>query len=233
MDVPTKTVYLTLGALGVLSHLTFFRRTDVIDSSPTLGILYITVPALITLALHTLFNHSYLEAAWISAKLSFSYLGAVFGSMVIYRMYFHRLRSYPGPLAARISQLYHVAKISKKVDSFRHIHKLHQQYGEYVRIGPNFLSVADPDIVNIAHAHGTGFDKGNNYEAGKPFTTLQQMVDREMHDKRRKHGWEKVGIFSNINDSSLTSPGIHRQVNTVLQSASHHIHESTGCSTAC
>ena len=196
MDVSTGTACLALGALGVLSHLSFFIRMDIIDSSPTLGLLAVTVPASITLYLNVLFKYSLFDAACLSAIWSSSYLGAVAGSMLIYRLFFHQLRGYPGPAAARISQFYWVARIWKKADHFRQLDNLHQQYGEYVRAGPNLLSISDPDIVDIVHASTTQFDKGSWYEAGKPLTTLHQMTDRRMHDKRRRHGWDKVSAVA-------------------------------------
>ncbi len=159
MDVSTATACLALGTLGVFSHLTFFIRMDPIDSSPTLGLLAITVPAFITLALTTLFRYSYFDAAFTSAAWWFSYVGAVAGSMLIYRLFFHQLRRYPGPAAARITQFSHVAKVWKKADHFKQIDELHQQYGEYVRVGPNLLSISDPDIVDAVHAAGTTFNK--------------------------------------------------------------------------
>lgn len=135
MDVSAGTACLALGALGVLSHLTFFIRMDIIDSSPTLALLAVTVPASITLYLNILFTYSYLDAALTSAIWTFSYVGAVAGSMLIYRLFFHQLRGYPGPAPARISQFYWLARIWKKADHYRQLDKLHEQYGEYVRAG--------------------------------------------------------------------------------------------------
>ena len=192
MTLPTWQACLALGALGVLSHLTFFIRADPNDASPTLALLFVTLPALVTLALNTLFHLSYYEAVTTAAAWCLSYIGAVFISILIYRLYFHKLKNFPGPSGARISQFWHVAKIWKKVDQFRHLDRLHQQYGEYVRAGPNLLSISDPDIVNVVHGPATTFDKAEWYQAGKPLTTLHQMSDRVMHDKRRRHGWEKV-----------------------------------------
>lgn len=210
MDVSTGTACIALGALGVLSHLTFFVRMDPIDSSPTLGLLAFTVPAAITLYLNILFKYSYFDAALTSAIWWSSYVGAVVGSMFLYRLFLHQLKAYPGPTAARLTQWWHVARIWKKADHFRHIDNMHKQYGEYVRIGPNLLSVSDPDIVDIVHATNTQFDKTHWYEAGKPLTTLHQMTDRRMHDKRRRHGWDKVSRRSKI-EAGLIHLGIYDQ----------------------
>jgi cytochrome P450 family 628 len=69
--------------------------------------------------------------------------------MTIYRVCFHALRHFPGPPLAKYGQLYHLykVKIEKKCDNFRYLDRMHAEYGEYVRVGPNLLSVSDPDMI--------------------------------------------------------------------------------------
>ena len=181
-----------LVGMGILSHWAYFINIDVIDSSPTIALLFLTIPAVLTVLLNIAFSYSYLGAAFTATVWSASFIGGVFGSMVVYRLFFHRLRKYPGPAAARVTQWYHFTKIFKKMSHFREVDKMHSEYGEYVRMGPNLLSISDPDIVNVVHGPSTTFNKGNWYEGGKPLTTLHQMTDRAMHDKRRRHGWDKA-----------------------------------------
>jgi hypothetical protein len=63
----------------------------------------------------------------------------VLGGMVIFilhRVYFHPLRSVPGPFWASVSSLW-MAKQAYG-DSFHRTNiSLHEQYGKLVRIGPN------------------------------------------------------------------------------------------------
>lgn len=193
MDLPTSNVCLALGVLGVLGHLMVFIKIDPIETTPNLALAALITPAILSLVLNTLLDYSPLQATLTAALWFSSYVGGVFLSMLIYRLFFHRLRHYPGPFLAKITQLHHIAMVFERADHFRYLDKLHQQYGEYVRIGPNKLSIADPDIVDIAHGPNTKFNKAEWYQAGKPLTTLHQMTDRALHDKRRRHGWEKVG----------------------------------------
>jgi cytochrome P450 family 628 len=212
MDLSMAQACLALAALGVLSHLSFFIRMDALDSAPTLGLLLLTIPALLTVALNTLFAYSYINALITASAWVFSYLGGTFTSMLIYRMWFHPLRHYEGPFWSKLTQFHHVANITKRVDHFRRVDALHEKHGEYVRIGPNLLSVADPAIVDVVHGPHTAFYKDNWYQGGKPLTTLHQMTDRAMHDRRRKHGWDKV---SQVHHSFFMSPhilGLHYQI---------------------
>ena len=52
----------------------------------------------------------------------------------MYRVFFHRLRNFPGPVLASVSKFWHVAHC---LDSKNHIllERLHEEYGDFVRIG--------------------------------------------------------------------------------------------------
>lgn len=61
-------------------------------------------------------------------------LTGLFGSMVVYRIFFHRLRTFPGPLAARISAFWVIKQSIPDLRFFIKIRSLHDQYGDFVRI---------------------------------------------------------------------------------------------------
>jgi hypothetical protein len=63
----------------------------------------------------------------------------LFGSIVVYRLFFHRLRNFPGPRLARITKLWHVYHVR---DSTNHelLKKLHEKYGDVVRMGASLDS---------------------------------------------------------------------------------------------
>lgn len=66
--------------------------------------------------------------------LSTLYLSGLFGSIAVYRVFFHKLRRFPGPTAAAITKLWHVWKCR---DSKNHtvLDEVHKQYGQFVRTG--------------------------------------------------------------------------------------------------
>lgn len=67
-----------------------------------------------------------------------AYLVGLFGSMTVYRLFFHPLRAFPGPRLAAISKLWHVYKCR---DSRGHhvLEEWHRKYGEIVRTGESLL----------------------------------------------------------------------------------------------
>ncbi|KAI1327022.1 cytochrome P450 [Xylariaceae sp. FL0255] len=83
-------------------------------------------------------------ATWYEFVLPFMvYLCGLFVSIVVYRLYFHRLRSFPGPRLAALSKLWHVwlcrnSQSHLVVDSWR------QQYGAFVRTGPSEITIFHP-----------------------------------------------------------------------------------------
>jgi Holliday junction resolvasome RuvABC ATP-dependent DNA helicase subunit len=54
--------------------------------------------------------------------------------MGIYRVFFHRLRGYPGPFLAKLSQLWRVWR-NLREENYLVLDELHRTYGEYVRVG--------------------------------------------------------------------------------------------------
>jgi tryprostatin B 6-hydroxylase len=61
-------------------------------------------------------------------------LAGLFGSMTIYRLFFHPLRAFPGPIAARISTAWIIQKTIPNFRFFLTVSELHEQYGDFVRI---------------------------------------------------------------------------------------------------
>ncbi|VTT81617.1 unnamed protein product [Fusarium fujikuroi] len=66
---------------------------------------------------------------------------------VTYRLYLSSLRKFPGPRLAAISNVWEIYH-SLTNDRFRAIHELHEKHGNVVRIGPNQLSVASPEVFH-------------------------------------------------------------------------------------
>ena len=70
-------------------------------------------------------------------------------------IFLHPLRSYPGPLLWQISNLpreFHAFRGT----AYRAIHKIHQEYGPTVRIGPNQLSFTESQAFRDIYGHVPG-----------------------------------------------------------------------------
>jgi cytochrome P450 family 628 len=175
MHLPSGQVCLALGAVGITSHLTYFIRMGMTPLPvPRLVFSALAAPFVLPIIASFLLRIDPIQAvvtAWIWWS---SYLIGLLASMVTYRLFFHPLRRFKGPFLSKISQFYHLSQIYPRVDHYRKIDDLHREYGEFVRVGPNLLSVSDVDIVNAVHAPLTKFNKGSWYQAGYPMTTLHQ-----------------------------------------------------------
>ena len=64
----------------------------------------------------------------------FFFTASLLSSIVIYRLIFHPLRSFKGPLMLRISKLWHVSEVLNS-QNFYYLDTLYQQYGDIVRTG--------------------------------------------------------------------------------------------------
>lgn len=60
-------------------------------------------------------------------------------SIAVYRLFFHRLRSFPGPLGARLSRFYTVKLAAKNVQYNVEVAKMHKKYGDFIRTGGTAL----------------------------------------------------------------------------------------------
>jgi hypothetical protein len=64
-----------------------------------------------------------------------SFSTGLLGSIALYRLAFHRCRSFPGPTAAKISKFYAARLSAKNVQYYKELEKMHEQYGDFVRTG--------------------------------------------------------------------------------------------------
>ena len=67
----------------------------------------------------------------------------------------------PGPWLAAYTNLWRFIIVWNRHPEIHHV-KLHQQYGDIVRLGPNVVSVTDIDAVKQIYALNSGFIKVMN-----------------------------------------------------------------------
>lgn len=74
-----------------------------------------------------------------------SFTCGLFVSMMIYRLWFHRIRRFPGPSLAKISRFYGLYLASKATKYHHELSDMHKQYGDFIRVGkilPPFETLA-------------------------------------------------------------------------------------------
>ncbi|KAI1302459.1 cytochrome P450 [Xylaria venustula] len=109
--------------------------------------------------------------------------------IVIYRLYFHPLAKYPGPLVNRlcgIPTLYHAGK----GDLHIHLFKLHHQFGKYVRYSPNKLSINDvkalPDIYGFNKNTSKPEEFYSAFRVNKHAINTFNTSSKEGHRRKRR-----------------------------------------------
>ncbi|OQU94838.1 hypothetical protein CLAIMM_01130 [Cladophialophora immunda] len=188
LTVSSPSVLLALG-----SHLTFQRKEPTVPEffgfiavlQATLCIFWRCV--------------SYLQASGLICfvfTFNLCYLVALCLSIAIYRLFFHPLRKYPGPILGKLSK-FHFSYICGTGTSHRYLESLHQKYGDIVRYGPNELSFINPDDVTFIHGaqsfnlrRGPWYD-GNPGRAGHNTLVMASTRNVENHKVRRRI-WDKA-----------------------------------------
>ncbi|OCL03915.1 cytochrome P450 [Glonium stellatum] len=179
--------------IGVALHVFVFRRGEWDLAVPKLLGLF-TALQLSLVAFLKLFadDTSYplnLVAKAVGGLALYLTLG-VATSMSIYRLFFHRLNKFPGPMWARLSNLYVTVLSVKNLHLYEEVEKLHQQYGDFVRLGPSEISVNHPKAVDAIYSAQSPCSKGPFYNVLHPRVSLQMVRDKGEHARRRK-AWDR------------------------------------------
>lgn len=122
---------LLASAAGILSHLGFFIRGEHDQQAP---VLFTGFFACYALYLVSSLDRGLQQAINESTSISMVYCSTIWTSMIIYRLYFHRLAHFPGPYMARVSKFWQVIRNSTS-PNYLEINTLHSRYGTFVRTG--------------------------------------------------------------------------------------------------
>lgn len=85
--------------------------------------------------LMTMSDYSVGDATIKTTLFAAAFNTGILSSMVVYRLFFHRCRSFPGPVMARISHFYTTYPFQKHWKYYQELEKLHAKYGYFVRTG--------------------------------------------------------------------------------------------------
>lgn len=126
---------------GIATHLTIFRYGEWDVQAPKLVLSYLFL-LLGAMVLDSATKANYIDFAapypWLLKGVWCHILG-IYGSMIIYRAFFHRLSQFPGPFFARLSNFYVTSLSARKLHLYEETEKLHKIYGDYVRLGLDSL----------------------------------------------------------------------------------------------
>ncbi|KAG9235188.1 cytochrome P450 [Amylocarpus encephaloides] len=121
---------------------------------------------------------------------SFGVASTVFYLFVLstYRVFFHPLAKYPGPLLAKLTDWYSVyhAYIG---DRHLEFYRCHETYGPIFRYGPNSLSINSNTALKIIYGHKSNVQKSQFYSVFPPtkdtFNT-HSSINKAQHARKRR-----------------------------------------------
>lgn len=122
-------------AAGALSHWTYFLHGEHHLSAPYLLRIAVLIPIVTSMYLWKYTVLDAVQAITLTTQLAASYYAALYTSIILYRVFFHRLRKFPGPFAARVTKLWHVLKLAPNSRNYMELNSLREKYGDYVRTG--------------------------------------------------------------------------------------------------
>ena len=170
---------------GIASHLVYFNRGEHhMYGTRYLQILLASLIIAVTVAVQ--FNHESIGHALLNVgSLALFYLAGLYSSLLVYRVWWSPLCAFPGPWGARISTFWFSMQLANR-DAFRKVVQLHEEYGDFVRIGSNDLSILHPHAVNTIHGLGTKCRKSDFYDSTLPMVSMHTLRHHALHDQRRR-----------------------------------------------
>ncbi|KAL7928749.1 cytochrome P450 [Trichoderma chlorosporum] len=179
---------------GVASHQLIFRPVEI--DSYVWRILFIYLSTLAAIfGGHVRMGDYHVVAALLRTLLiATAYNVGVGASIFVYRGFFHPLRRFPGPFWARISRFYAMGKMIQSRRGFEDTQKLHQKYGDIVRVGPRELSINLPSAIRPLHGAQTQTTRPPWYSQTSRHASKSSLVntrDLTAH-KLRKKVWERA-----------------------------------------
>ncbi|KAF4545568.1 Cytochrome P450 [Lasiodiplodia theobromae] len=141
--------------------------------------------------------------------------------MATYRLFFHRLRKFPGPFGAKLSRFYVTLTSAKKVQYHEEIKKWHEKYGDFIRTGPRELAIVRRSAVNTIYGPQSECGKSTWYIQVSPDQkkcSIHMTRDFDAHKNRRK-AWDRGFSVKAIN---TYAPRISSKVDLLLDQIKAH-----------
>ncbi|KAF8160353.1 cytochrome P450 [Mycena galopus ATCC 62051] len=174
-----SSVLIWAATLGLVNHFLFHKYEP---SSANIPFLLLAVqPVALLVSLGGPFTFAWL----LSTNAVF--LASLGLSITAYRLSpFHPLAQYPGPLIGKATKLWSLWKASQGY-KYLYLKQLHDQYGPYVRTGPNELSTIDAPAVSQILNFG-GLEKARYYECHQQSAAVPNIISLsgEGHTAKRR-----------------------------------------------
>ncbi|KAJ5815613.1 hypothetical protein N7474_007390 [Penicillium riverlandense] len=215
----------TFASLGVAFHLSILR----IEIDTRIGSLLIAFSfawfGLVVTLCHV-YDLDLISAVYKALLGGFWFSAGLGTSTALYRLFFHRLRPFPGPWGAKLSRFYTVGVVKKSGIRYHlKLEEMHRKYGDFVRTGPRELSVIRPSAVHAIHGPQSQCLKSPWYsQVSDDETKISLLSTRNPESHRlRRRAWDRglgtrADHFWNLLKALLSyQPDIHSKINVLIE----------------
>ncbi|KAB2572194.1 putative benzoate 4-monooxygenase cytochrome p450 protein [Lasiodiplodia theobromae] len=184
---------------GVSLHLGVFIRGEWEKYVAQLVLLQLNAPLALLAALVAFFDQTLYQAAATTALLTASFSIGLYGSIAVYRLFFHPLRGFWGPTSAKITTLWAVKESIPHLRFYLKLQRLHKEHGDWIRIHPRALSINNAEAIQDIYGYTSKCTKGPFYDLNYPGRSLHMTRDRKFHSQRRKL-WDRAFTTRALSD---------------------------------
>ncbi|KAM6510175.1 hypothetical protein FALCPG4_017800 [Fusarium falciforme] len=136
--------------LGIVAHLAI-RPFEIDSQAWAIVFAYLGVITTLLLTYIQLCKFTLIGAILRTALASNAFNVGLASSILIYRALFHRLHRFPGPFPAKLSRFYAMKNAAKALKANEEVQKLHEIYGDFVRVGPREISITRKSAISIIY----------------------------------------------------------------------------------
>ncbi|KAI9926158.1 hypothetical protein MW887_004621 [Aspergillus wentii] len=180
---------------GLSLHVILFRPSLFIVEEylyKLLG-LYATAVIAAAFAFFTVTEFSMLQIVARVGLIALSFNTGFIFSLSLYRLFFHRLHRFPGPVASKLTRFYDAWLAGKNVQYNVEIDRLHSQYGDFIRTGPREICIVRKSAVPLLFGPQSDCLKSTYYAQASPDPkkcSVHHTRDFDDHRRRRK-AWDR------------------------------------------
>ncbi|KAK8107523.1 cytochrome P450 [Apiospora kogelbergensis] len=200
-------------SLGVTKNYLMLSSTQLMASAAALGaILHLTLllPYEVEQFMYTLLGgllaswtgyfffqivlgFSVLSSAFRVLLVSSAFNAGIFVSIGFYRLFFHRLRRFPGPLLAKLTKFFSVSLAVKTVQYHKDVARMHDEYGDFIRTGPRELCIVRSSAVPLIYGPNAKCRKATWYtQVDTNAKNCSINMTRDVDDyRRRRRTWDR------------------------------------------
>ncbi|KAH9971364.1 high nitrogen upregulated cytochrome P450 monooxygenase 2, partial [Lactifluus volemus] len=166
----------------------YFRHLEPRSTSSLIALLFL-VPSLLSVPIYHVIQRSFAAVA-----LAFTTYGTslIFFTLAYRLSPFHPLAKFPGPILPKLSKWWG-AYVSVRGDPHRYLKKLHDRYGDIVRVGPNELSIRDACYIHQILGQG-GLPRGPRWDGPPSLIAHRDPIKHMNHRKRWDRGFSSAAL---------------------------------------